>query len=46
MTTVFLVSRFTSLAFLWYNVVGAVTVFVVGLVITAVSARSTPQTPR
>jgi len=46
MTTVFLVSRFTSLAFLWYNVVGAVTVFGVGLVITAVSGGRTPQTPR
>jgi Na+/proline symporter len=40
MTTVFLVSRFTSLAFLWYNVVGAVTVFGVGLLITAVSAHT------
>ena len=37
MTTVFLVSRYTSIAFLWYNVVGALTVFVVGLVITALS---------
>ena len=27
MTTVYLVSRFTSIAFLWYNVVGAVTSF-------------------
>jgi Na+/proline symporter len=35
MVTVFLVSRYTSLAFLWYNVVGAVTVFLVGLLITA-----------
>ena len=35
MATVYLVSRFTTIAFLWYNVVGAVTVFVVGLVITA-----------
>jgi len=35
MTTVFLVSRFTSVAFLWYNVVGAVTVFAAGLLITA-----------
>jgi SSS family transporter len=33
--TVALVSVSTSLAFLWYNVVGAVTVFVTGLVITA-----------
>jgi Na+/proline symporter len=35
MTTVFLVSRYTSIAFLWYNVVGAVTVFATGLLITA-----------
>ena len=35
MAAVFLVSRLTSVAFLWYNVVGAVTVFVVGLLITA-----------
>ena len=35
MTTVFLVSRYTSIAFLWYNVVGAVTVFLTGLLITA-----------
>jgi Na+/proline symporter len=35
MTTVFLVSRYTSLAFLWYNVVGALTVFLTGLLITA-----------
>jgi len=39
MTTVFLVSRFTSIAFLWYNVVGAATVFGVGLLITAASSR-------
>jgi len=37
MATVFLVSQYTSIAFLWYNVVGALTVFVVGLVITAAS---------
>lgn len=35
MATVFAVS-FTGVGFLWYNVVGAVTVFVVGNVITAV----------
>jgi hypothetical protein len=34
---VFAVSRNTAVHFLWYNVVGAVTVFVAGLVITAVS---------
>jgi Na+/proline symporter len=37
MTAVFLVSRLTSIAFLWYNVVGALTVFGVGLAITAAS---------
>jgi SSS family transporter len=37
MAAVFLVSRLTSIAFLWYNVVGAVTVFATGLLITAVA---------
>jgi Na+/proline symporter len=41
MLTVALVSVSTSLAFLWYNVVGAVTVFVTGLLITA----SLPERP-
>jgi Na+/proline symporter len=36
LTAVFLVSRYSSIAFLWLNVVGAVTVFGVGLAITAV----------
>ena len=40
MATVFLVSRLTSIAFLWYNVVGALTVFGVGLLITAASGPS------
>jgi Na+/proline symporter len=35
MTAVFLVSRYTSVAFLWFNVVGAATVFAIGLAITA-----------
>src|SRR5688572_2226632 len=35
MAAVFAVSRYTAIHFLWYNVVGAVTVFVSGLVITA-----------
>jgi Na+/proline symporter len=35
MAAVLAVSLTTSAAFLWYNVIGAVTVFVVGLVITA-----------
>jgi Na+/proline symporter len=39
MAAVFLVSRLTSVAFLWYNVVGALTVFVVGLLITAAAPR-------
>jgi SSS family transporter len=37
MAAVFAVSRYTGIHFLWYNVVGAVTVFVSGLVITALS---------
>jgi Na+/proline symporter len=36
MTAVFLVSRYTTIAFLWFNVVGALTVFAVGLAITFV----------
>ena len=42
MAAVFLVSQTTSVAFLWYNVVGAVTVFAVGLVITAVAPGPRP----
>ncbi len=42
MTAVFLVSRYTSVAFLWYNVVGAVTVFATGLVITALAPGPRP----
>jgi SSS family solute:Na+ symporter len=42
MAAVFLVSQTTSVAFLWYNVVGAVTVFVVGLAITAVAPGTRP----
>ncbi|HXK08322.1 MAG TPA: sodium:solute symporter [Vicinamibacteria bacterium] len=42
MGTVFLVSSLTRLAFLWYNVVGAVTVFAVGLAITAVAPGPRP----
>jgi Na+/proline symporter len=46
MTAVFLVSL-TKVAFLWYNVVGAVTVFVVGLLLTAlVPTRQGPETVR
>jgi Na+/proline symporter len=45
MGTVFLVSRFTSIAFLWYNVVGAVTVFVVGLLISALAPGAREGAP-
>ena len=38
MAAVAAVSRLTTVHFLWYNVVGAVTVFAAGLVITALSA--------
>jgi hypothetical protein len=42
MAAVFLVSRVTAVAFLWYNVVGAVTVFATGLLITAVAPGPRP----
>ncbi|HSD66585.1 MAG TPA: sodium:solute symporter [Vicinamibacteria bacterium] len=42
MTAVFLVSRLTPVAFLWYNVVGALTVFATGLLITAVAPGPRP----
>jgi Na+/proline symporter len=42
MAAVFLVSSLTPVAFLWYNVVGAVTVFAVGLLITAVAPGPRP----
>ena len=42
MAAVFAVSRYTAIHFLWYNVVGAVTVFVAGLAITALSADPPP----
>jgi Na+/proline symporter len=42
MATVFLVSTFTEVAFLWYNVIGAVTVFAVGILITAVAPGPRP----
>ena len=45
MITVFLVSVFTSIGFLWYNVVGAVTVFVVGLLITVALPDRRRPTP-
>ena len=46
MTAVFLVSQFTGIAFLWYNVVGAVSVFLVGLLITAVAPGDRPAGAR
>jgi SSS family solute:Na+ symporter len=42
MTAVFLVSRYTAIAFLWYNVVGAATVFGVGLAVTALAPGERP----
>jgi hypothetical protein len=43
MAAVLLVSELTPVAFLWYNVVGAVTVFGVGLLITAVAPGPRPE---
>ncbi len=37
MAAVFLVSRLTRVGFLWYNAVGALTVFAVGLLVTALA---------
>ena len=42
MAAVFAVSRYTAVHFLWYNVVGAVTVFASGLLITALSPDRAP----
>jgi len=42
MAAVLLVSELTRVAFLWYNVVGAVTVFAVGHLITAVAPGPKP----
>jgi Na+/proline symporter len=42
MTAVFLVSQLTAVAFLWYNVVGALTVFLVGLLISAMAPGPDP----
>jgi SSS family transporter len=42
MAAVFLVSWLTPVAFLWYNVVGAVAVFATGLLITAVAPGPPP----
>jgi len=45
MAAVGLVSWLTDVAFLWYNVVGAVTVFLVGLLITAVAPGQDQRRP-
>ena len=45
MSAVFLVSQTTSVAFLWYNVVGAVTVFAVGLLISALDGSPQARRP-
>jgi Na+/proline symporter len=39
MATVWLVATYTSVHFLWYNVVGAVTVFAVGMLLTSLRPR-------
>jgi hypothetical protein len=44
MAAVLLVAWLTPLAFLWYNVVSAVTVFVTGLLISAVSRSAAAPT--
>jgi Na+/proline symporter len=45
MATVWAVARYTAVHFLWYNVVGALTVFAVGLLLTAL-VRSEPARAR
>jgi Na+/proline symporter len=42
MLAVALASRLTAIHFLWYNVVGALTVFAFGLLVTAVVPRASP----
>ena len=41
MATVWLVATYTTVHFLWYNVVGAVAVFVVGMILTSLRPRAT-----
>ena len=41
MATVWLVATYTTVHFLWYNVVGAVAVFVVGMILTSFRPRET-----
>jgi SSS family solute:Na+ symporter len=45
MAAVWAVATFTPVHFLWYNVVGAVTVFAVGLALTAARRAPSPSTP-
>jgi SSS family solute:Na+ symporter len=45
MATVWAVATFTSVHFLWFNVVGAVTVFLVGLALTAARPSGPATTP-
>ena len=45
MATVATVATYSSIAFLWHNVVGAVTVVVVGYVVSLTQPRPNP-TPR
>jgi SSS family solute:Na+ symporter len=45
MAAVFVVSRTTPIAFLWYNVVGAVSVFAVGLAITVFAPGAKAPAP-
>jgi SSS family solute:Na+ symporter len=45
MATVWAVATFTSVHFLWYNVVGAVTVFAVGLALTTARDAPSPSAP-
>jgi len=44
MASVWAVATFSSVHFLWYNVVGAVVVFVVGLALTALGGRTDRRT--
>jgi Na+/proline symporter len=41
MATVWVVATYTAVHFLWYNVVGAVAVFAVGMLISALRPRKT-----
>jgi Na+/proline symporter len=45
MATVWVVATFTPVHFLWYNVVGAVTVFAVGMALTTARPAPSPSRP-